>query len=59
MPPKVLTFLAPVIRPLLQGFLRLPGALLDTITRGLPAVGRELITPDQRVIATATSLPGA
>jgi acetyl esterase len=58
-PPKILKALAPVIRPTLQGFLRLPGSILDLLTRGLPTVGRDLITPDQRMIAAVTSLPGA
>lgn len=57
MPPKVLEALAPLIRPILQAVLRLPAPLLDTITRGLPEVGREQITSDQAVIAAVASLP--
>lgn len=59
MPPKVLSSLAPVIRPVLQAVLRLPGGVLDLFSRGLPREGREQITPDQRLIAAVTSLPGA
>lgn len=59
MPPKVLTALAPLIRPVLQSVLRFPAGVLDFVSRDLPDEGRELITPDQRLIAALTSLPGA
>ena len=59
MAPKLLSAFAFLIRPVLRMVLGLPGGLLDLVTKDLPDEGRELITPDQRLIAAVTSLPGA
>ena len=59
MPPKLLSAFAFLIRPVLRAVLSLPGGLLDLLTKDLPQEGRDLITPDQRMIAAVTSLPGA
>lgn len=55
---RAISYLTPLIRNLLRGFLQLPDFVLDRVGRNLPS-GAELLTPDQRAVAAISAAVGA
>ena len=55
---RAITYLTPLIRILLRGFLQLPDFVLDRVGRDLPP-GAELLTSDQRAVAAISAAVGA
>ena len=55
---RVISFLGPVVSPLLRGILALPGFLLDRLAGSLPS-GGELLAPDQKLLAALSTATGA